>query len=106
VIACGKRLLGGRAAPVCPDGAAGLRDRDLFAIYGVVAVLLFLCNSQVVVLMAMCEYWRYIDPAALLLPGLPMLGVYVLGKYVLRRRARSTVNRAAMTGVPCFARSL
>lgn len=94
------RLIAGRAPPETAENDPGqVPARERFKIFTWTAVLFFVFKIQLATMVvAIMMIWdidgRYPDAASLLLPCLPMLGVYYLGRYCVRIwRARGSARR-------------
>jgi hypothetical protein len=104
VLAAGVRLAGGasrkrqRRPATVADASGSFSFRQRLTIFTQTAVLLFVLKIQLAVMVVAIMMYgdidgRYVDTAALLLPCLPMLGVYYLGQDVVTRVARPGLGR-------------
>jgi len=83
--------VGKRSQPAEPEPAAAVSARQRLTIFTWTVVSFFLFKIQLAAMVvAIMMVWdidgRYADTASLMLPCLPMLGIYYLGRYVLRKK--------------------
>jgi hypothetical protein len=79
-----------RSGPPPPDSARAQQDAGLLTLISVPAILLFLGQTAVTVLVAMPDP-RYLDPAACLVPSIIMVAIYEVGRRLGSRHASAAV---------------